>query len=61
MLQCSILGLFLKFLNVSCLKKIQMKDKADIDVLIAMPGDGECFGELSLYDFNKIRVKQQGT
>ena len=41
--------------------KIQMKDKADIDVLIAMPGDGECFGELSLYNFNKIRVKQQGT
>lgn len=37
--------------------KVQMDGKEDIQVLIAMPGDGECFGELSLYDFNKIKVK----
>lgn len=36
---------------------IAMDGKADIQVLIAMPGDGECFGELSLFDFNKIHVK----
>lgn len=36
---------------------IKMSDKEDIKVLITMPGDGECFGELSLFDFNKIHVK----
>ena len=34
--------------------KVQIEGKEDISVLIAMPADGECFGELSLYDFNKI-------
>jgi hypothetical protein len=33
-----------------------MDNKPDIQVLIAMMGDGECFGELSLFDFNKIKV-----
>jgi hypothetical protein len=37
--------------------KVQMNGKEDIQVLIAMPVDGECFGELSLYDFNKIKVQ----
>jgi CRP-like cAMP-binding protein len=36
---------------------ITLDGKEDIETLIAMPGDGECFGELSLFDFNKIHVR----
>lgn len=36
---------------------ITMEGKEDIETLIAMPSDGEQFGELSLYDFKKISSK----
>jgi CRP-like cAMP-binding protein len=31
--------------------------KKGVNILIATPSDGECFGELSLFDFNKINPK----
>jgi signal-transduction protein with cAMP-binding, CBS, and nucleotidyltransferase domain len=35
--------------------------KKGVNILIATPADGECFGELSLFDFNKIKPKSSTT
>ena len=38
--------------------KVGMQGKKDIKVLIAMPSDGDAFGELSAFDFNKIKTTE---
>ena len=37
--------------------KISVPNRANVQLLIAMPSDGECFGELAAFDFNKIESK----
>jgi CRP-like cAMP-binding protein len=32
------------------------QDKKGVNILVASPTDGECFGELALIDFNKIKT-----
>lgn len=38
---------------------VSMSGKSDVNILLSMPGDGECFGELSLFDFNRIESKNE--
>ena len=38
--------------------KVGMQGKKDIKVLVAMPSDGDAFGELSAIDFNKIKTSE---